>query len=87
MFPDAPTERGIKHLLELAESVKDGYKAMVVFIIQMEGIKYFTPNHITHKAFADTLKEVKNKGVQILALDCEISKTTIEAKNFVEVRL
>ena len=54
MFPDAPTERGIKHLDELAQAVRYGYAAAVIFVIQMRGVTRFTPNRRTHAAFAES---------------------------------
>jgi len=87
MFPDAPTERGVKHIDGLIRCVKDGYKAYVIFIIQMKGVLYFTPNVRTHKAFADALIRAENQGVKILAVDCVVGKNAIRANNFVDVRL
>ncbi len=87
MFPDAPTLRGLKHINELINSVEDGFEAYVVFIIQMKDITYFTPNNKTHREFGEALVLAKNKGVNIIALDCEVTENSIEAKNFVEVRL
>ena len=66
-FPDAPTERGVKHLNELCEAVKDGYEAYVFFVIQMKGVKYFTPNMRMHAAFGEALRNAKEQGVHILA--------------------
>ena len=73
-FPDAPTERGAKHLRELTELAKKGYGAYVLFVIQMEGVKYLHPNDATDKPFGEALREAKNAGVQILAYDCEITE-------------
>lgn len=87
MFPDAPTLRGLKHINELINSVDDGFEAYVVFIIQMKDIKYFTPNNKTHRDFGEALVLAKSKGVNILALECEVTENSIEARNFVEVRL
>ncbi len=87
MFPDAPTERGIKHINELCNAVQSGYEAYVVFIIQMSGVKYLTPNNRTHKAFGDALLHAKKQSVSILALDCAVTKDSIKAKDFVEVIL
>ena len=84
MFPDAPTERGIKHLNELADAVENGYEAYVFFIIQMEKCKFFTPNRKTHPQFADALKD--DKGVNIVALDCKVTEQTLVANKFVEVK-
>ncbi len=87
MFPDAPTERGIKHMNELINSVDEGYKAWAVFIIQLKDVLYFTPNIKTHKAFGDVLKNAKSHGVNIMALDCDVTKNSIKARDYVEVRL
>lgn len=87
LFPDAPTERGIKHLKGLIELVKAGYKAAVFFVIQMKGVKYFTPNKETHPAFADALIEAVNSGVEILAYDCEVWEDGFIIRNPVEVKL
>ncbi len=87
LFPDAPTERGVKHLNELMECVEEGYKAYVIFVIQMKGVGYFTPNSVTHKEFADTLKLAEEKGVGILAFDCNVGEDSIEISERVEVKL
>jgi len=72
MFPDAPTERGVKHLNELAVCIADGYDAYAVFVIQMKGVSHFTPNFKTHQAFGDTLAKVADAGVNVLAFDCVV---------------
>ena len=77
-FPDSPTERGVKHLNELCEAVKDGYEAYVFFVIQMKGVKYFTPNMKTHAAFGEALRNAQEQGVHILAYDCKVTKDSIE---------
>ena len=87
LFPDAPTERGVKHINELCQCVNDGYKAYIFFIIQMDNVKYFTPNTKTHPQFAEALKAAAQKGVGVYALDCTVTADSITAKNFVEVRL
>lgn len=66
MFPDAPTERGLKHLKELSDCIDEGYEAYVCFVIQMKDVLYFTPNYKTHEEFGQTLKEVSKKGVNII---------------------
>ncbi len=86
LFPDAPTERGVKHINELIECLREGYKAYVIFVIQMKDVEYFTPNSVTHKEFADALKVAHNKGVEILALDCVVEEGFIEIDKKVEVR-
>lgn len=80
-FPDAPTERGIKHLGELVSAMADGYETYVLFVVQMKGIHTFTPNDITHKAFGDALRHAAAAGVNILACDCLVtpSEMTVDA--------
>lgn len=87
MFPDAPTERGVKHIYELCNSLEDGFLAYVAFIIQMSDVKYFTPNVRTHKAFADALKYAEHRGVQILALDCEVGENSLKIRDKVGIIL
>lgn len=87
LFPDAPTERGLKHVKELSALVKEGYEAYVVFIIQMENVKYFTPNMVTHPAFGDALKSAKEAGVKIIALDCKVTKESITINDFVKTEI
>jgi len=87
MFPDAPTERGLKHINELSEALDEGYEACVVFIIQMKDVLYFTPNYKTHKEFGNALKAAREKGVGILALDCSVTEDSVHASDYVEIRL
>lgn len=86
-FPDAPTERGIKHICELEKSLDDGYEAWIIFVIQMDGIREFRPNWKTHEAFGDALVHAKQSGVHVLALECSVSKGEIYIKNEVELNL
>lgn len=86
-FPDAPTERGIKHINELVECISDGYEAFIVFVIQMKGIDYFTPNYITHPEFGDALKLAYGKGVKILAFDCIVTDDSIALDKEIKVNL
>ena len=86
-FPDAPTERGVKHLRELSRCVEAGYDAYVLFVIQMEGVSYLTPNDGTHQAFGDALREAAGQGVRVLAYDCVVSADEMRLGNPVEVRL
>ncbi len=86
-FPDAPTERGVRHIRELCDCVREGYAAYIVFIIQMKGVSYFTPNIRTHQAFADALKLAADSNVGILALDCLVTQDSITAEDFVPVLL
>ena len=87
MFPDAPTERGLKHINELAECVKEGYEGYVVFIIQTDSAKYFTPNKKTHKEFSDALINAEKSGVKIICLCCCVTKNEIKVKEPVEYRI
>ena len=86
-FPDAPTERGIKHLNELSSSMDEGYRAYVLFVIQMKGVTVFKPNDATHKAFGDTLRSVSNSGVLAYAVDCNITPDSIEIDKFIDIDL
>ncbi|NMA37907.1 MAG: DNA/RNA nuclease SfsA [Papillibacter sp.] len=86
-FPDAPTERGVKHLKELISCVKAGYEAYAVFVVQMKGVRYFEPNDSTHPAFGEALREAAKNGVRVIALDCQVTEDSIEIADFVEVRL
>lgn len=76
-FPDAPSDRAVKHLRELEKAVREGYEACVFFVVQMKGVRYFTPNMDTHPAFCHALKEAKASGVKILAYDCQVSGDSI----------
>ncbi len=71
-FPDAPTERGVKHVRELMGCVQEGYEAYLLLVIQMTGIQSFAPNWDTHPAFGSALQEAARAGVQILAYDCQV---------------
>lgn len=86
MFPDAPTERGIKHLKELAQCRSEGCEAMVVFVIQMQGVRLFAPNH-TQPAFKEALLRAHESGVAIMAMDCAVTENSITLNEPVEIRL
>ncbi len=73
LFPDAPTERGVKHIEELIKCTKEGYKAYILFVIQMKGVHELRPNDETHKAFGDALRKAHKAGVKILAMDCAVT--------------
>ncbi|MDR1536724.1 MAG: DNA/RNA nuclease SfsA [Clostridiales bacterium] len=87
MFPDAPTERGMKHLRELAASLQEGYEAQVVFVAQMDDVRYFAPNNATHAAFGEALREAGAAGVKVVALDCSIAPDSLTIGKEIEVRL
>jgi len=86
-FPDAPTERGAKHLRGLAEAAKDGCGAYVLFVIQMSGVKYLHPNDTTDPEFGKALREAAANGVEVLAVDCAVTVDTMEIRQFVPVIL
>ncbi|MBE6617153.1 MAG: DNA/RNA nuclease SfsA [Ruminococcaceae bacterium] len=87
MFPDAPTERGVKHIGELVSAVREGYEAYVLFVIQMKGVSEFRPNDATHPEFGEALRMAKEAGVHILAVDCKIEPDSIVADMSVKVDL
>lgn len=74
MFPDAPTARGTKHVWELAKAVSEGYKGIILFIIQLEGCRYFTPNSETDPSFTDALVQASKQGVRILAYETHVDE-------------
>ena len=86
-FPDAPSERAVKHLGELMQAVKEGYEAYVFFVIQMKDVRYFTPNRETHPAFCDALKRARAAGVRVLAYDCVVDSDSITIHKEVPVVL
>ena len=73
-FPDAPTERGVKHLRELTKAIEKGYKTMAAFVIQVENVKEVRPNVETHPEFGVALQEAKAAGVEILCLPCKVTE-------------
>ncbi len=86
-FPDAPSERAVKHVEELVKAKKEGYGAYLVFVVQMQGVDFFSPNRETHPAFARALWHAKQEGVGILAYDCLVTADSMEIGKPVEVRL
>lgn len=86
-FPDAPTLRGIKHLKELQKAITEGYRACVVFLIQMNNVKYFEPNYDTHPEFAKALEEARSNGVEIYAFDSVVTPYEIQMNKKVKTRI
>ncbi|MGN0998732.1 MAG: DNA/RNA nuclease SfsA [Faecousia sp.] len=86
-FPDAPTERGTKHLRGLTEAVKTGFGAFVLFVIQMADVEYLHPNDTTDPGFGAALREAAAAGVQVLAVDCAVTAEEMRIRNPVPVRL
>lgn len=86
-FPDAPTERGIKHLQELIRAVKEGHRASAVFVIQMEDVVDFAPNDVTHPAFGAALREAAAAGVEVVAVNCRVTPDSLEIMGHIPVVL
>ena len=86
-FPDAPTERGIKHLKELQKAVLDGYRACVVFLVQMNNVKYFEPNYKTHPEFAEELKRAYKNGVEIFVYDSIVKPDEIKLNSSIKIKI
>lgn len=87
LFPDAPTERGIKHLNELIHAVKSGFDTYAVFVIQMMPVKFFSPNYSTQPAFGEALKTAQKSGVKLIAFQCKVSESSIEYHSDIPVIL
>ena len=86
-FPDAPTERGVKHVKELCRCIEDGYEAYIMFVVQMANVKYFEPNEAIHPEFGAALREAQQAGVHILAYACDVRKDLINLSKPVRVYL
>ncbi|MDO5362939.1 MAG: DNA/RNA nuclease SfsA [Eubacteriales bacterium] len=86
-FPDAPTQRGLKHVEELTHCIRDGYEAYLLFVIQMKGITCFEPNWNTHPEFGEALIDAQNTGVKLLAYDCFVTENLMEIRDPVPINL
>ena len=86
-FPDAPTERGAKHLRGLTEAARDGFGAYVLFVIQMEDVRHLHPNDATDPQFGAALREAAAGGVQVLAMDCRVTEDSMTIREPVPVIL
>ena len=86
-FPDAPTQRGAKHIRGLMGAVKEGYECYVLIVIQMSDVKYFHPNDATDPDFGQALREAAQAGVHVLAIDCAVTPETMELRCPVLVKL
>lgn len=86
-FPDAPTERGVKHLKELIRCQDEGYEAAVCFVIQMAGMTDFAPNDLTHPAFGEALRQAARSGVQVIARGCTVTPDSLTIAEPVPVLL
>lgn len=87
LFPDAPTERGVKHINELVKAKEAGYEAYILFVIQMKEIHSFSPHKEMHEDFAEALLKAHNKGVKVLAYDCQVTPDSMEIDQEVSVIL
>ena len=86
-FPDAPTERGVKHIYELCKAADEGYYGYILFVIQMSGITSFEPNDRTHPAFGEALRYAEKRGIRVLAYDCEVTENSLMLRNKIQVNL
>lgn len=87
LFPDAPTERGVKHVKELITAKQNGFDAYIFFVVQMSGVKEFTPNTMTHPEFSDALKTAMENGVHIVAITCNVTPDEIIPDKIIPVIL
>ena len=86
-FPDAPTERGVKHINELIKAKNSGYNAYILFVLQMSGMKYLIPNDATHKAFGDALRLAHSCGVHVLAYECAVTPDSLDITGKINAKL
>lgn len=87
LFPDAPTERGVKHIRELCDCVQEGYDAYILFVVQMESANCFRPNDRTHKEFGEALRSASRQGVKIIAMNCIVEPDSLKLKDEIPVVL
>jgi sugar fermentation stimulation protein A len=86
-FPDAPTERGTKHIYELIKAKQQGYRACLMFVIQLDFANYFTPNSLMDPKFAEALISANSAGVEIIAYSCQLKEDEVLIYMPMEVRL
>ena len=87
LFPDAPTQRGVRHLKELQQCLKDGCRAYVIFVVQADYAEYFTPNDKTHPEFGQALRAAKAAGVHIMTLECNVTPDSLTITHEIPVHL
>ena len=85
LFPDAPTERGVKHMMELIKASKDGYEANILFLVQMSGVTDFSPNYEMHREFAETLAKAEQEGVKIHSYSCDVKEDEVKVSTPVKI--
>ncbi|MCI8648044.1 MAG: DNA/RNA nuclease SfsA [Firmicutes bacterium] len=86
-FPDAPTERGLRHMEELIKARREGYLTYILFVVQMKGVLYFEPNDKTHLAFGEMLRKADKSGVFVLAYDCRVTRDSMALDEPVDIKL
>ena len=86
-FPDAPTERGVKHINELVDAASAGYRAYIIFVVQMKGMKEFRPNDKTHPEFGEALRRASADGVYVLAYQCIVMPDSVNIYATLTVKL
>lgn len=87
LFPDSPTERGVKHIYELIKAKEAGFDSVILFVIQMTGVHTFSPNKEMHPEFSEALKKAEEAGVKILAFECNVAPDFIEITKPVNIKL
>ncbi len=87
LFPDAPSQRAVKHVQELIKAVKEGYQAYIMLVVQMADVAYFVPNRDTHPEFADALIQARKEGVNIIAYDCHVEEDGMTIQKEIPVKL
>jgi sugar fermentation stimulation protein A len=87
LFPDAPTERGVKHINELVDAIDNGYESYIFFVVQMKNCKYFTPNEKTDPEFAKALGNALNRGVKVMVLNCNVNESGCDICGEIEKRI
>lgn len=86
-FPDAPTQRGLKHINELCECMKEGFEAYIIFVVQMKDVLYFTPNDSHDPKFSEGLRRAEKSGVRVLCFDCEVTENEMNIKDEIVIKL
>ena len=87
LFPDAPTERGVKHVRELTECISKGYEAYILFVIQSGKDVVFAPNEETHPQFAEALRAAESAGVHIMAVNCDVTADTMTVRGEIPTQI
>ena len=87
LFPDAPTQRGVKHIRELQRAAETGLDAVLFFVVQIRDIHSVAPNDATHPAFGEALREAAAHGVRVLAYDCDVTPDSLKIRREVPVIL